>query len=98
VDERITVAHLLSHTSGIVSETKETEFVPGEKMNCSNYEYILLGQLVEKASGNSFGKYLKDTFFSPLGTNQTDYFVVNAGNDESSKFRVQNSKFKEHFR
>ena len=48
IDERITISHLLSHTSGIQSNKKELEFLPGERMNYSNYGYILLGQIISK--------------------------------------------------
>jgi CubicO group peptidase (beta-lactamase class C family) len=73
MDDRITLAHLLSHTSGLVQGTSEPEFVPGEKMNYSNYGYILLGKLVEKVSGRSYEQYLHDHIFSPLGMQQSGY-------------------------
>jgi D-alanyl-D-alanine carboxypeptidase len=72
-DGRITLAHLLSHTSGLIWGTSEPEFVPGEKMNYSNYGYILLGQLIEKASGSTFEQYLKEHIFLPLGMHQSGY-------------------------
>lgn len=70
-DERITVAHLLSHTSGIIDGRAEPEFVPGERMNYSNYGYQLLGQLVEKASGSTYDAYLREHIFAPLGMHNT---------------------------
>ncbi len=73
MDERITLAHLLSHTSGLVPDTSEPEFVPGEKMNYSNYGYILLGRLIEKVSGSTFEQYLHDHIFSPLEMHHSGY-------------------------
>jgi CubicO group peptidase (beta-lactamase class C family) len=73
MDGRITLAHLLSHTSGLLSGTSKPEFVPGEKMNYSNYAYILLGKLIEKVSGSTYEQYLHDHIFYPLGMQQTGY-------------------------
>jgi len=73
MDGRITLAHLLSHTSGVVSGKSEPEFDPGEKMNYSNYGYIMLGNLIEKVSGKTYEQYLHDHIFSPLGMKQTGY-------------------------
>ena len=41
--------------------------VPGEKYAYSNSGYMLLGALVEKVSGQSFGAFLAKEFFEPLG-------------------------------
>jgi D-alanyl-D-alanine carboxypeptidase len=70
-DERITIRHLLSHTSGILPHSAVTEFTPGDRMNYSNYGYLLLGDLVEKASGSTWEHYLTDNIFSPLGMHRT---------------------------
>lgn len=72
-DPGITVAHVLSHTSGIRQGTAITEFVPGEKMNYSNYGYQLLGELVAKASGITYDQYLQKQIFRPLGMYQSGY-------------------------
>lgn len=37
----------------------------------SNLNYILLGSIIEKASGKSFGEYLKDEIFTPLEMKST---------------------------
>lgn len=72
-DPGITVAHVLSHTSGIQPGTAITEFVPGEKMNYSNYGYQLLGKLVAKASGVSYDQYLQEQIFRPLEMYHSGY-------------------------
>ena len=48
------------------------DFDPGEKQMYNNSGYFLLGYIVEKVSGKSFGDYLKETFFDPLDMKDTD--------------------------
>ena len=73
IDDRITIGHLLSHTSGIQSNKKDLGFMPGERMNYSNYGYILLGQIISKCSGTSYDNYIKEHIFKPLGMNDSGY-------------------------
>ena len=46
-------------------------FDPGEVWSYSNSGYFLLGYIIEKVSGKSYGAYLKQAFFGPLGMNNT---------------------------
>ena len=50
-------------------------FQPGTKFEYSNTGYALLGSVIEKASGMSFGDYLQKAIFKPLGMANT--FVYN---------------------
>jgi len=43
------------------------EFVPGEKWSYSNTGYFLLGLIIEKASGQSYGDFLAARIFKPAG-------------------------------
>ena len=43
------------------------EFEPGEKWNYNNTGYYLLGLVIEKASGKSYGEFLAERIFKPLG-------------------------------
>jgi CubicO group peptidase (beta-lactamase class C family) len=47
------------------------QFDPGEKFAYSNTGYVLLANIVEKASEESFSVYMEKTFFSPLDMQQT---------------------------
>ena len=47
-------------------ERQEAVAAPGEKYNYSDTGYILLGLLIEKVTGKSFGSNLVDEFFRPL--------------------------------
>lgn len=47
------------------------EFTPGEKTVHSNSNCVVLALLIEKISGKSFGQFLEDEFFRPLGMTRT---------------------------
>jgi CubicO group peptidase (beta-lactamase class C family) len=46
---------------------KPLDFTPGEKWSYSNTGYVLLGMVIEAASGSKYADYLRDTIFAPLG-------------------------------
>jgi CubicO group peptidase (beta-lactamase class C family) len=95
--DKITLYHLLTHTSGIPSFTgfleyrqwqrlettaQETvarfrdrplEFVPGEKWAYSNSGYLLLGYVIERVSGVSYGQFVAENLFAPLGMRDSGY-------------------------
>ncbi len=47
------------------------DFNPGQKWSYNNSGYFLLGYIIEKVSGQSYGDYLKMAFFKPLGMEDT---------------------------
>jgi CubicO group peptidase (beta-lactamase class C family) len=50
------------------------EFSPGEKWNYS-VSIDVMGYLVQKLSGMSFGEFLRTRLFEPLGMNDTSFYV-----------------------
>nr|WP_318284184.1 MULTISPECIES: serine hydrolase [unclassified Methylobacterium] len=48
-------------------------FPPGERFEYSNTNYVLLGMVIEAASGRSYEAYLRETILAPLGLKQTGY-------------------------
>lgn len=46
-------------------------FAPGEKWDYSNTGYALLGSIIEKVSGQSFGRFMADNIYKPLGMNRS---------------------------
>jgi CubicO group peptidase (beta-lactamase class C family) len=95
--DKVTIFHLLTHTSGIPNFTgfpdyhslepfastpeklvarfrdKPLEFQPGEKWSYSNSGYVLLGYLLEKASGQSYESFVRENIFGPLGMKDSGY-------------------------
>ncbi len=49
------------------------DFPPGSQYRYSNSGYFLLGYIIEKVTKQSYARYLKSTFFTPLGMNNTTY-------------------------
>jgi CubicO group peptidase (beta-lactamase class C family) len=95
--DKITIFHVLTHTSGIPSFTgfpdyarlepfattpaelvarfrdKPLDFEPGEKWNYSNSGYVLLSYLIEKITGDSYEKFVRENIFTPLGMKDSGY-------------------------
>lgn len=47
------------------------EFAPGSRWAYSNTGYVVLGMLIERASGRSYGTFLAERIFGPLGLSRT---------------------------
>ena len=52
---------------------KPLDFVPGEKMTYSNSGYLVLGDVIERITGASYEKFVKDNIFTPLGMKDSGY-------------------------
>lgn len=95
--KKITIEHLLTHTSGIASYTSKPgymehlakdvtvkelidsfkndklDFEPGSNWRYNNSGYVLLGAIIEAASGMPYAKFVEQRIFVPLGMNNTAY-------------------------
>jgi CubicO group peptidase (beta-lactamase class C family) len=49
------------------------DFKPGAQWRYNNTGYVLLGMIVERASGKPYATFLQEEFFRPLGLSQTYY-------------------------
>ena len=103
LDPQITIAHLLTHTSGVANYVTQSgfwenvarrdhraaelaahigglarDFAPGENYNYSNSSYALLGMLIEALTGMSYGDYVREAIFEPLGMNDSRYLSDSA--------------------
>ena len=56
--------------------SEEPAFPPGERMRYSNNGYILLGRIVEVASGMSWYDYVQKRIFDPVGMAKTGYLTL----------------------
>ena len=52
---------------------KPLDFEPGEKWQYSNSGYVLLGHLIEKITGDSYEKFVRENLFTPLGMKDSGY-------------------------
>lgn len=52
---------------------KPLEFAPGEKWVYCNSGYVLLGYIIEKASGTSYADFVQANFFTPLAMKDSGY-------------------------
>ena len=52
---------------------QDLSFEPDSEFMYSDSNYYLLGEIIEKASGKSYEKYLEDNIFKPLGMNSSSF-------------------------
>ena len=59
----------------IVTEyaSRPLDFEPGSRWSYSNTGFLILGRVVEKVSGQPFGEFLTQRFFTPLGMSHTRF-------------------------
>jgi hypothetical protein len=53
-------------------------FAPGTKLSYSNTNYVLLGMIVEQATGKAIGVELRERIFAPLRLDRTTYPLTSA--------------------
>lgn len=74
-------------------------FEPNSKWEYSNTGYALLGSIIEKVSGMSYGDYLKKTIFSPLKMTNTFVYTRRYAPKKVSNYAygyVYNDTLKKH--
>ncbi len=68
--KRVTVHHLLTHTSGVEGFGKELKFLPGEKYDYSNFGYSLLGRVLEHLTNKRYSELVGE-FLAKLDMHAT---------------------------
>ncbi len=94
VGASLTLAQLLSHTSGLPEylksfepgdfatprtpaellatfDTKPLDFPPGSAWSYSNSGYLVLGAIIERVSGLTYGEFMRTRVFAPAGLTRT---------------------------
>jgi CubicO group peptidase (beta-lactamase class C family) len=56
-----------------LTEKDTLEFVPGSKWNYNNTGYVMLGYIIEKITGISYAKYVKENIFKPADMKNSYY-------------------------
>jgi CubicO group peptidase (beta-lactamase class C family) len=55
------------------TKKKPLDFTPGENFKYANTGYTLLGFIIERVSGKTYGEFLQENIFTPLGMKQTGH-------------------------
>jgi CubicO group peptidase (beta-lactamase class C family) len=93
--EKVQVYHLLTHTSGLPyrSDLGPAEvgrsgirLRPGQEMIYSNVGYDLLGEIVQRTSGQAFADFTRQHIFEPLGMS-TATFIHPVGQERCVRRR-----------
>jgi CubicO group peptidase (beta-lactamase class C family) len=84
--DKITIYHLLTHTSGISDNAAKYEpgtpdkltfrdvplnFQPGEQWAYTDLGYMVLGYLIERITGQTYEQFVQQNIFTPLGMNDS---------------------------
>lgn len=77
----------LQHEDEIINAIKNEPLIndPGEKYVYSDLGFILLGEIIEKVSGTSLDKYVRKSFFYPLGMSSSFFNPKKTGKWISDK-------------
>jgi len=127
ITDKVTIHHLLSHTSGLGSYFNETydrssrelfrdvddykplvvgdtlAFEPGERYMYSNTGMLLLGVVIESATGQSYFDYIRENIYKPAGMTRSDSYemdypvenlAIGYDPDYSSEYGWQNNLYK----
>lgn len=55
----------------ILSRQQKLRFSPGDKFEYSDSAYVVLGQIIERVTGQRYAEFLKETIFDPLEMHDT---------------------------
>ena len=113
ITDRVTVQHLLTHTSGLGSYFNDTyvnssrelfrelddykrlvqgdtlAFEPGSRFQYSNTGMLLLGVVVEKASGMNYFDYIRQNVYQPAGMTRSDCYELDRPQDNLAEGYLQ---------
>ena len=73
MDDYISMQHVLS----LISRQTSLNFPSGSEFRYSNANYVLLAEIVERVSGQTFNHFTRDNIFKPLGMIHSQFFDDN---------------------
>lgn len=82
MDDNTTVPLTDRDVLELLKRQDHTHFPPGSSYRYSNSGYVLLGLIVEKASGTSFQEFLRKNIFEPLRMKHTVFYPREDRSDE----------------
>ncbi|UCE22754.1 MAG: serine hydrolase [Candidatus Aminicenantes bacterium] len=71
--KKITVRHVLTHTTGLPNWGNRLIREPGELYGYSGEGFLYLGRTIEKITGMSLEEFARKEIFQPLGMSRTSY-------------------------
>jgi len=77
-----------------VFEDRDLANVPGEGYQYTTYGYVVLGEIIEKASGLSYREYMRKNIWEKAGMINTDVEVFGKAYKNKSKLYTKNDKGK----
>ena len=82
---KVTNGYTVDDILRLASRQRHLNFDPGTEYNYSNTGYVLLGMIIERASGRTYGAFLEVEFFRPLRLTRTHYCEKNPTDPDVAK-------------
>jgi CubicO group peptidase (beta-lactamase class C family) len=116
---KVTVDHLLTHTSGVrdwtgmlplapegtdvlrmIVRQRGLNFAPGEEWSYSNSGYVLLKEIVTRASGMPFAEFARRRLFDPLGMTSSAYVadILQGTGERAIGYQKEGNGWKQYMR
>ncbi|MBC7507457.1 MAG: beta-lactamase family protein, partial [Ferruginibacter sp.] len=88
------------HALSLIKSQRSLNFTPGKQHQYSNSNFVLLAEIVETVSGQSFSSFADSAIFKPLGMNHTSFpedYTKLISNRANSYSKINNSSFTNNF-
>jgi CubicO group peptidase (beta-lactamase class C family) len=84
----------------LILRQRGLNFAPGEEWSYSNSGYVLLKEIVARASGMSFAEFAQRRLFEPLGMRSSAYVadILQGTGDRALAYQKEGTGWKEHMR
>lgn len=88
---------LKDHLLKLIYRQEGPNFIPGTRFNYSNSNYLLLAEIVEKVSGQSFSTFMRDRIFLPLDMKNTFFHdnLYTIKYNEAARYFKEDSIYKQ---